>query len=335
MDRLLFTSRDTRFECPLVSSVYYNDESKVAVTWPRLEGEQLNELYEKYYSGTPGEPIHPPADLISPYRGWYDKRWLLGRIVRKLEMPFRLQQVINHRAETGTWGQITWRDLKGALGGRVRADDASVRFLDAGCFEGEVLDELREQTAWRLTGLEPNALAVEKARAKGHTVHEAFVEDAGAVIPEHERFDVIFLGQVIEHVNDPAMVVRRLTQLLRPGGLLVLSTPNLDSAQARMFGPTWSHWHVPYHRVLFGIESMKELGRVCGLKPVRVRTHSNSFWSGYSVKVNELGVAGSAPHTWHPDPKTMRTARSVSAWSRLLWNWRGKGDYLFAVYRKA
>jgi hypothetical protein len=136
-------------------------------------------------------------------------------------------------------------------------------------------------------------------------------------------------------VNDPAMVVRRLTQLLRPGGLLVLSTPNLDSAQARMFGPTWSHWHVPYHRVLFGIESMKELGRVCGLKPVRVRTHSNSFWSGYSVKVNELGVAGSAPHTWHPDPKTMRTARSVSAWSRLLWNWRGKGDYLFAVYRKA
>ena len=249
-------------------------------------------------------------------------------------MPFRVQQVINHRAESGSWGQITWRDLKGALGGRVKADDATVRFLDAGCFEGEVLDELRERTSWRLTGLEPNALAAEKARAKGHRVHRAFIEDAVAVVPEHERFDVIFLGQVIEHVNDPAMVVRRLTQLLAPGGLLVLSTPNLDSAQARMFGPTWSHWHVPYHRVLFGIESMRELGRVCALRTLRVRTHSNSFWSGYSVKVNELGVAGSAPHTWHPDPKTMRTARSLSAWSRLLWNWRGMGDYLFAVYQK-
>ncbi len=334
MDRLLFTSRDTRFECPLVSSVYYNDASGVAVTWPRLEGEQLNELYETYYSSAPGEPIAPPEGLISPYRGWYDKRWVLGRIVRKLEAPFRVQQVINHRAESGTWGQITWRDLKGALGGRVRADDSSVRFLDAGCFEGEVLDELREQTSWRLSGLEPNTLAVAKARDKGHTIFEAFVEDAVSVIPETERFDVIFLGQVIEHVNDPPMVVRRLTQLLKPGGLLVLSTPNLDSAQARMFGPTWSHWHLPYHRVLFGIKSMRELGRVCALKTLKIRTHSNSFWSGYSVKVNELGVAGSAPHTWHPDPKTMRTARSISAWSRLLWNWRGKGDYLFAVYRK-
>ena len=334
MDRLLFTSRDTRFECPLVSSVYYNDESQVAVTGPRLEGDALNELYETYYSSGPGEPVPPPEGVVSPYRGWHDKRWLLGRVVRKLEMPFRAQQVINHRAETGTWGQITWRDLRGALGGRVRADDSAVRFLDAGCFEGEVLDELREKTEWRLSGLEPNALAVEKARAKGLDVYEAFIEDAVNVIPESERFDVIFLGQVIEHVNDPAMVVRRLTQLLRPGGLLVLSTPNLDSAQARMFGPTWSHWHVPYHRVLFGMKSMRELGRVCALKTLKIRTHSNSFWSGYSVKVNELGVAGSAPHTWHPDPKTMRTARSISAWSRLLWNWRGKGDYLFAVYRK-
>ncbi len=334
MDRLLFSSRDTRFQCPLVSSVYYNDASGVVVTTPHLEGEALNELYETYYSSGPGEPIAPPPGLVSPYRGWRNRRWVLGEVIRRLRLPVPLSMAINFRAESGSWGQITWRDLRGALGRRVRKNDSALRVLDAGCFEGEVLDVLREKTSWQLTGLEPNALAVEKARAKGHRVHHAFIEDAPMVVPEGERFDVIFLGQVIEHVNDPAMVVRRMTQLLRPGGLLVLSTPNLDSAQVKMFGPTWSHWHVPYHRVMFGRRAMRELGRVCGLRPVRLTTHSNSFWSGYSVKVNELGVAGSAPHTWRPDPRTMRRARSVSAWSRLLWNWRGMGDYMFMVYTK-
>ncbi len=334
IDRLLFSTKDTRFRCPKISCVYYNDTSGVAVAWPHLDREQLNELYERWYSSGETQPVHAAAGTTSPYQAYYDKKWILGRLIRKLEMPYAVQKPLNHHAERGTWGDITYRDLRKALGRLVSPGDDSLRFLDAGCFEGELLDTIAERTSWQTFGLEANAKAVEEAREKGHTVFESYVEDAPLAVPEGQRFDVIFLGQVIEHLNEPVKAVQALSQLLRPGGLLVLSTPNLDSAQVRMFGPTWSHWHMPYHRVLFSRRALKELGRMCAFRTRRLKTYSNSHWTAYSLKVNELGVAGSAPHTWHPDAKTIRSGRSIAAWSRLLWNWRGMGDYMFAVYTK-
>ncbi len=334
IDRVLFSTKDTRFLCPKISVAYYNDESGVAVAWPHLDREQLNELYERWYSSDETHPVHAAAGTTSPYQAYYDKKWLLGRLVRRLEMPYVAQKPLNHRAERGTWGDITYRDLRKALGRMVSPNDDGLRFLDAGCFEGELLDTIAQETDWQTFGLEANAKAVEEAREKGHTVFEAYVEDAPLSVPEGQRFDVIFLGQVIEHLNEPAKAVQALSQLLEPGGLLVLSTPNLDSAQVRMFGPTWSHWHMPYHRVLFTRRALKELGRMCAFRVRRLKTYSNSHWTAYSLKVNELGVAGSAPHTWHPDAKTLRSGRSIAAWSRLLWNWRGMGDYMFAVYTK-
>ena len=65
------------------------------------------------------------------------------------------------------------------------------------------------------------------------------LEPVPYVIEAGCRFDVIFLGQTIEHLNEPVKAVRRLASLLRPGGLLVLSTPNLDSARLIATSVTW------------------------------------------------------------------------------------------------
>ena len=64
-------------------------------------------------------------------------------------------------------------------------------------------------------------------------------------IPIGQSFDVIFLSGALEHFADPVMVLRRLRQLLTPGGWLVLNTPNLDSKLLELFGPTWAHWQAP------------------------------------------------------------------------------------------
>ena len=331
-DRLLFSSRDTRFGDALINHVYYCDASEVAVVWPPLSKDELTALYEKHYSSGNDALIVPPEGATSPYQHYRQPgRW--RRVLKRLRIPGRIAKEIN-RKEKVDWNEVCWRDLAGAMGGRFRRDDASVRLLDVGCFEAGLLDTIRKQTKWQTCGIEPNPAAVEVARQKGHQVWQSGAEDAAYVVPAGQQFEIIYLGQTIEHFDDPLRVVRCLATMLAPGGVMVLSTPNLDSRQVDFFGPTWAHWHVPYHRVLFGRRSLRRLGELACLKQVRCRSHSHSYWTAYSVQLNQLGVAGAVSHMWQPPEEVLRVARSIAAWSRLLWNWRGRGDYLVAVFER-
>jgi SAM-dependent methyltransferase len=216
-------------------------------------------------------------------------------------------------------------------GKRVPAHGLKARVLDVGCFEGALLDQLATRTDWMLSGVEPNPKAAAVARAKGHTVWQAGAEDVMAVVPGGSRFDLIFLSQVIEHVQDPLGVVRRLKELLRPEGMLVLSTPNLDAKQIELFGPTWAHWHLPYHRALFSRQAMRKLAEQAGMRLARLRTYSHPYWTCLSFYLNRLGLGGAVPHTAEIPPDVARAAASFTAWSKVLWDWRGKGDYLVAA----
>jgi SAM-dependent methyltransferase len=154
------------------------------------------------------------------------------------------------------------------------------------------------------------------------------------VIPPPRAFDILFLGQTIEHLDDPLAVLRRLVNLLAPGGVLVLSTPNLDSRQIDLFGPTWSHWHPPYHRTLFSRKSLELLGRGAGLEMARCRSHSHPYWSGLSLRLHAMGLGAAVPHGLEIPAELKPAALGLAAWSRWNWDWRGGGDYLFAVFRR-
>ena len=64
------------------------------------------------------------------------------------------------------------------------------------------------------------------------------------------KYECIALWHNIEHLPDPWTVVDRLAQALKPGGVLVISTPNPDSYQFRIFGKHWLHLDAPRHLVL-------------------------------------------------------------------------------------
>ena len=329
-DRLLFSSRDTRFGHSLINYVYYCDETEVAVVWPPLSHAELTALYEKHYSSGSGEVVYPPDGYTSPYRHYRQpRRW--RRLLKRLRIPGLIAKAINFR-DHADWNDVCWRDLRGVLRGRFRLDDARVRMLDVGCFEAGLLDSVRRRTKWQTCGVEPNAHAVEVAKQKGHAVWHCGAEEAVYAVPGGQQFEIIYLGQTIEHFDDPLRVMRMLATMLAPGGVIVLTTPNLDSRQVDFFGPTWAHWHVPYHRVLFGRKSLRRLGELAGLKQKRCRSCSHSYWTAYSVQLNQLGVAGAVSHMWRPTEEVLKSARSIAAWSRLLWNWRGRGDYLVAAF---
>lgn len=138
--------------------------------------------------------------------------------------------------------------------------------LDVGCGTGEFLSGL-----WRrgidVHGLEPSALAAGHAASAGLDV---FQGDVGEY-PLGRSFDLITLWNVIEHMQDPAGDLRRLRDLLAPGGTIVILTPDASSRQARAFGRDWAGLEVPKHLQLFDGSSLRTLATNAGLSPVGLR----------------------------------------------------------------
>jgi len=327
-DRLLFSTRDTRFGDNRINYIYYNSESDVALTYPPLSKDELNSLYQNYYSNPPTEVCLPLSGYRSPYAGYCGDRFskLAGRPYSRISLASLFLGRID-------WNDHTFGEIKENLGSLVSAKSEKVRFLDVGCFEGNLLDEIRKETDWEAYGLDSNPRALEVARSKGHQVWESNAEDAYSAIPEDFRFHLIFLGQTIEHLNNPLAVLRRLKHMLEPGGLLALTTPNLDSQQVKLFGPTWSHWHPPYHRYIFSMRSMRLLSRLLGMKLLCLKSHSHPYWTCLSVQLNQLGIGAAVSHAVNFPEGIVRQARNIVGWSKLLWDWRGRGDYLFAVMK--
>jgi len=322
-ERLLFSTPDTRFGDREISYVYLDARHGIAITHPKIEAERLDDLYKKYYSSPPTQI--QPADGPSPYRQ-FNRKSLLDKIALRLPIDRFI-------SKPGVWDDSTLIELKDILSRSGVDLGNELRFLDAGCFEGLLLDKISASTGWHAYGLEPNPRAVEVARSKGHRVWLGHAEEAVEAIAEDTTFDVIFMGQTIEHVDDPVRVIRRLRLLLSPGGVLVMSTPNLDSREIDWFGPTWSHWHTPYHRHLFSKRGLAALARQVGMKPVHIRSFSHPYWTAMSMTLNEQGLAGAVSHSVDFPGKTRRRALRAEVLKRVLYNRLGKGDYNYAVFR--
>jgi 2-polyprenyl-3-methyl-5-hydroxy-6-metoxy-1,4-benzoquinol methylase len=98
------------------------------------------------------------------------------------------------------------------------------RVLDVGCGEGGAGDPLRRKGATSISGIE--ILPEPAARAREH-YDEVAVGDALEVLPQlNGPFDTILCYDVLEHLVDPAALVRALLEVTTPGGRLHVSVPN-------------------------------------------------------------------------------------------------------------
>ena len=156
----------------------------------------------------------------------------------------------------------------------------TVRVLDVGCADGRLLDWYKASSAGaRLEthGIELDAAAAERARASGHRVVTGRFEKDSELEPG--SFDLILALHVIEHVDDPDAFARRASELLAPGGVFVVATPNWDSADARRFRGHWGGNHFPRHWTLYDEETLGALARPVGLELERVEYQPNPiFW---------------------------------------------------------
>jgi 2-polyprenyl-3-methyl-5-hydroxy-6-metoxy-1,4-benzoquinol methylase len=127
------------------------------------------------------------------------------------------------------------------------------RILDVGCGLGHLLSGVDPR--WERHGIEISEYAAEKAREHG-TIHHGDLRSAGYA---DRSFDVVTLYHVIEHMEDPERELREIKRVIRPGGWIVVGTPNFDSACARRFGEKFRMLHDATHISLFGAESLRRL----------------------------------------------------------------------------
>ncbi len=118
-------------------------------------------------------------------------------------------------------------------------------------------------------GVELNRRTAEVAKAHGLNVFNGFLQDAKY---ENEFFDVVFLGDIIEHVTAPHDLIRECARVLKRGGVIIISTPNLDCMWSkntlwlyRLFKIPWSSVTPPYHLFQFSYGNLYRMMRSHGL----------------------------------------------------------------------
>ncbi len=141
--------------------------------------------------------------------------------------------------------------------------------LDVGCGGGAQLVQLRT-LGWRVIGVDPDERAVEMAtRVHQLDVRRGTLEDQQ--FPS-ARFDAVVLSHTIEHVHGPAELLRECGRILRPGGRLVVVTPNAESLGHRRLGTQWIGLQPPRHLYLFSCATLARLAERAGLEVVSVRS---------------------------------------------------------------
>jgi SAM-dependent methyltransferase len=157
------------------------------------------------------------------------------------------------------------RTFKRRLAFVLRDGPRSGKALDVGCAAGFCMAALRE-LGFEAYGVEVSAdIASHAIEHFGFdTVHLGPLQSAP--FGEH-TFDLITMWDVIEHVADPSALLRTARRLLRPGGLLVVETQNIDSAFARLLGRRWHHYKHAEHIYHFTPATLRRLLTAAGFTP--------------------------------------------------------------------
>ena len=198
------------------------------------------------------------------------------------------------------------------------------RLLDVGCGLGFSLLAARDR-GFDATGIDPLAPADPAARPGRRIVRATLDAFAPA-----ERFDVVSMVDVIEHVRDPVQTMRRAAALLVPGGVLLLATNDSSSAGARMLGPRWTHYHRA-HLWFFTPATLRAAAERAGLEvlvtaPAR-RTYNLEYIASILARGTNFELASRAAR--------LALAAAPAALQRAAWPAVPEGFVLVARARTA
>jgi SAM-dependent methyltransferase len=260
----------------------YCDSCRVLSVDPLPSESELNKIYEgdfytsKIYRGGIGDwMMQKPLDTDKNENIGAWKKWKRARMERRNLARVR------------------------AMAGPLKASSQRIRFLDIGCGTGETLAAAAE-LGWDARGIELNRSAAAIARERsGRPVFNGPFEEFAA---SGEQYDIIHMGDVLEHIREPNRLIAWTAGKLVPGGILRIQVPN-DLAGYRMrwfsriwwmFPPIHLHYFTPaslsalLERYGFSIVSSGSIGESVGID-----TRRCALWSwGLLPRVDALATSG-------------------------------------------
>ena len=163
------------------------------------------------------------------------------------------------------------------------------RILDIGCGPGWLLSAI--DSAWEKEGVEISKYAATIA-SQFAKIHNCSIED----FTSNDKFDVITMHHVIEHIHNPIDIIKKVHGLLNDGGIFIIGTPDFDSAMARRFGSKFRLLHDPSHVSLFSNDSMHRFLRTNGFDVYNVEyPYFETDWFNEDDLLRTLSTEGISP----------------------------------------
>jgi len=132
---------------------------------------------------------------------------------------------------------------------------SGLRLLELGSAYGFFLDEAAKY--FECTGIEVSKPAAEYSRQRGHRVLNEPLSEA--TLPAIGKVDVVSMFDVVEHLPDPVATFKLLDRCLNTGGVIMLTTGDIESINARLFGKHWRLMTPPQHTYFFSRQTLRSI----------------------------------------------------------------------------
>lgn len=155
--------------------------------------------------------------------------------------------------------------------------------LDFGCGVGDFLKKASKD--FKAIGLEISKSACAEATRKNLLVFNVSLKN----LKPKQPFDVITMWDSIEHLKNPKSTLRQIKNLLKPGGLLAISTVNIKSLFFNIFKENWRYLIPPEHLFYFSPKSITKLLENLGFEILNFKTNTTVAATEQSLKSVNLG----------------------------------------------
>ncbi len=196
------------------------------------------------------QPLPVPSELVSSYpKEYYENSW-------KDRLSYNALLILE---------RLT-------LGRSVPGPQASP-VLDIGTGTGSFLEILKNRGS-KAYGVEPYEPGYAAAKRRGLEVFHGFLTEAK--LPD-KFFGLVILNHVLEHVSKPSDLLQEIRRVLRPGGVLIVGIPNIDSFAFRAMRSDWFALDPPRHLFHFSPKTIKLYAEKSGLELTRIRYNSSAL----------------------------------------------------------